>query len=471
MFRSLQIRIAFVATLSLLAFLVVTGLALDRAFKQSALQAVEDRLEAQLFGLLASVEENNTGELTFPDELGEPRFGQPGSGLVAYVADENGERVWSSKSLHGSDMAIIPWFGQGQRKFYQSYAGIKDDPYPFLYGYGVSWEVEDQRTVDYTFLVAESSRRFDQQLAVFRKVMINWLTVGAIVLLIAQLGVLRWALGPIRQLADDVRRVETGAIERLGRQYPSELLGLTDNINEFISNEKRQLVRYRNTLGDLAHSLKTPLAVISSMRHDDVQLLAEVDRMNQIVEHQLQRAAAQGRTTLAAPIPVKPIVDKLISSMQKVYSGKEINLELELDDGVRFFGEEGDLYEILGNLLDNAYKYAELRVGFLAQEIETEKETRPGLIIRIENDGAVVPKRLNDSVAERGVRVDESRPGQGIGLSVVADIVDSYGGTLKIEGHNGLTQVVVVIGAVGNLDDENSAETILNPPSSTEQSD
>jgi len=273
MLSSLQGRIVFVATLSLLAFLLVTGFSLDRAFRQSAVEAVRDRLEGQLFGLLASAEEDADGRLMFPDDLGEPRFSQPGSGLIGYVADEDGEKIWSSKSLHGSDMAVIPWFVQGERRFYQSYSNLADDPYPFLYGYGVSWEDGEDSTMDYTFLVAESSVRFDQQLSVFRGNLIKWLSIGALALIVVQLIVLRWALAPIRKVADDVRLIEQGELESLDNRYPSELLGLTSNINEFIANEKRQLTRYRNTLGDLAHSLKTPLAVVSGMAADDAPML------------------------------------------------------------------------------------------------------------------------------------------------------------------------------------------------------
>jgi len=320
MLRSLQGRIVFVATLSLLAFLLVTGFSLDRAFRQSAVEAVRDRLEGQLFGLLASAEEDEDGRLMFPDDLGEPRFSQPGSGLIGYVADEDGEKIWSSKSLHGSDMAVIPipWFAQGERRFYHSYSNLVDDPYPFLYGYGVSWEDGEESTMDYTFLVAESSVRFEQQRSVFRTNLIKWLSIGALALIIVQLIVLRWALAPIRKVADDVRLIEQGKLETLDNHYPSELLGLTNNINEFIANEKRQLTRYRNTLGDLAHSLKTPLAVVSGMATEDAPMLAQVDRMNKIIEHQLQRAAAQGRTTLAAPVNVRPIIDRILSSMAKV---------------------------------------------------------------------------------------------------------------------------------------------------------
>lgn len=447
MFRSLQGRIVSVATVSLIIFLLVTAWSLDRAFRQSAVEAVRDRLEGQLFGLLASAEEDQTGRLTFPEDLGEPRFGQPGSGLVAYVADEDGERVWSSKSLHGSDMAVIPWFAQGERRFYQSYANINDDPYPFLYGYGVSWEDGDSGTMDYTFLVAESSSRFDQQLSLFRRDLLKWLSIGALALIVVQLVVLRWALAPIRQVADDVRRVEKGELENLSNLYPSELLGLTDNINEFIANEKRQLSRYRNTLGDLAHSLKTPLAVIGSMPSADEAVRSQVDRMNQIVEHQLHRAAAQGRTTLATPIAVAPIVDKIMASMTKVYADRQLQLSVDVDPEIRFFGEEGDLYEILGNLIDNAFKYGDSKVLVQATETPTESENRTGLKVSISNDGLTIPDSLIRQVSSRGVRADQSRPGQGIGLAVVSDIVKSYGGTLDIRCDEGMTEVIVDVGA------------------------
>jgi len=446
MFSSLQGRIVFVATLSLLAFLLVTGFSLDRAFKQSAIEAVRDRLEGQLFGLLASAEEDADGRLMFPDDLGEPRFSQPGSGLIGYVADEDGDKIWSSKSLHGSDMAVIPWFAQGERRFYQSYSNMKDDPYPFLYGYGVSWEDGETSTVDYTFLVAESSVRFDQQLSIFRANLIKWLSIGAFALIVVQLIVLRWALAPIRKVEDDVRLIERGELETLNNRYPSELQGLTNNINEFIANEKRQLTRYRNTLGDLAHSLKTPLAVVSGMATGDEPMLTQVDRMNKIIEHQLQRAAAQGRTTLAAPILVRPIVERILASMAKVYSDRSIDVTLDIAAEVRFFGEEGDLYEILGNLIDNAFKYGRDQIEISAKEFQSQTEARTGFEFLVRNDGEAIPESLHETVAGRGVRLDQSQPGQGIGLAVVSDIVRSYAGKLDIRSVDGMTEVIILIG-------------------------
>jgi len=154
----------------------------------------------------------------------------------------------------------------------------------------------------------------------------------------------------------------------------------------------------------------------------------QVERMRQIVDYQLQRAATSGRTTLAKPVALRPTVQRLTVSLDKVYADRGIQCEIVIDDAVGFAGDQGDLMEALGNVLDNAYKWARGRVY-----VSASRDTAAGLVVKVEDDGPGVPAAQRTAVLQRGVRADEAVSGQGIGLAVVQDILRAYGGSLELE--------------------------------------
>jgi two-component system sensor histidine kinase PhoQ len=255
-----------------------------------------------------------------------------------------------------------------------------------------------------------------------------------VVLLLAQGFILRWGLRPLRTVTADLQQIEKGRTDRLDGHYPRELTGLTSSLNSLIEHSKVVQSRYRNSLDDLAHSLKTPLAILQSSCVDsnaaaDVNhaLVSEqVDRMDEIINHQLQRAAVSGRTTLAKPVPVSKVIERLRRSLDKVYREKQVTVELELDPSATFTGDEADLTEILGNLLENAYKYCDSKVRV---SVGTTTDNN-GVEISIEDDGPGIAPEQVDTVLQRGTRMDESVPGQGIGLSMANEIITVYGGQL-----------------------------------------
>jgi two-component system sensor histidine kinase PhoQ len=194
-------------------------------------------------------------------------------------------------------------------------------------------------------------------------------------------------------------------------------------------------MRYRNTLGDLAHSLKTPLAVLRGLtegRRDDDgvpgAVAEQVDRMDAIVRYQLQRTVSSGQGLLARPVAIAPAVAKVVRSLDKVYADKGVRVTVDVEEGLRYGCDEGDLLEVVGNLADNAYKWCRKEVA-----IEAAHDSRDGVLsIAVRDDGdGIAPDRI-DAVTRRGVRGDEREPGQGIGLGVVREIVESYGGSLSL---------------------------------------
>jgi two-component system sensor histidine kinase PhoQ len=422
---SLRARVTLAAALVLTVFVALTALALERAFEDSARTAMRERLFAQLYLVMAAAEVDETGTLQMPARLGEPRLNLPGSGLYARIGSAAGQTRWQSPSAVGLTLPSTPLTSPGAELFTRSALNGADH---FLAALTIEWEGANG-SVPLLFSVAEDTRPFLAQMQRYRHNLWSMLGVMAVLLLLMLLAALAWGLRPLGTVAREVRAIEGGKQERLTRNYPAELKRLTDNINALLHHERAQQARYKNAMADLAHSLKTPLAVLRSLggRGEYAQTIEEqVARMDNIVQYQLQRAATAGRSVLASPLPVAPVTDRLLATLQKVYRGKELNIHQSVDPRALFRGDEGDLMELLGNLLDNACKWAVAGVWLEARQ---EKGT---LRLSVEDDGPGIPPHQVERVLARGIRLDETTPGHGIGLPMVRDIVEAYDGKLEI---------------------------------------
>jgi two-component system sensor histidine kinase PhoQ len=230
----------------------------------------------------------------------------------------------------------------------------------------------------------------------------------------------------------EIHEVEEARRESLGGGYPRELAGVAGNLNALLIGERKRVARYRDTLGNLAHSLKTPLAVMRAEGATGT-VSAEIDRMSGIIDHQLKRAAASGGALLGqAPVEVAHVAAELRATLLRVYASKDLVIELAVAPGAQFIGDRGDLTELLGNLLDNACKWCRSRVRFSAT-IDESAGSRERLCLVVEDDGPGISAHNRARVGQRGVRADEKVPGHGLGLAMVHDTVDLYGGRLTIE--------------------------------------
>jgi len=429
---SLRARVVASAAAVLAVFIVLTSLALERAFRDTAQSAREERLLAQIFLLMAAAEAENDG-LVFPDTLAEARFSLPGSGLYARVFDGSNRLVWQSISAIGAaepgPMPLVP----GERRL--EFRTDGDGAGYLVEGFGVSWETGEVPR-SYVFVVAEDMTAFNEEVGRFRGSLAVWLGAMAILMLTALVLILAWGLTPLRRVATEVSAIESGAQAKILGHYPAEIRALTDNLNALLAHEQARQRRLDNALGDLAHSLKTPLAVIkgaigdTATEHPATPLIEEqLGRMDKIVAHQLQRARTSGLqgATLAPPLDVKRVAERLISSLSKVYRDKDVEVTLAVQETSQISGVEGDLMEMLGNLLDNAFKWCRSKV-----QIQGHIE-KGMLILAIEDDGPGIPPRDATRLLARGARADESVPGHGIGLAVAREICEAYGGRLTVE--------------------------------------
>ncbi len=432
---SLTTRLLIAGSIVLAAFLGITGYTLDHAFRDKAEQALQERLQAHTLGLIAAAELDTHGILHMPATLPETRYNHTGSGLYAQIARNDGKQTWRSPSMDDINETLISGVPPGDKRFRH---GVINGHERYAFALGVTFDLSEEMSEGFTFTVAEDMTNYYEQVADFRATLWSWLGGVALLLLTVQGLILRWSLAPLREVAEDLAAIEAGKQTQLEGRYPREMRGLTDNLNALLASQREHLERYRHTLGDLAHSLKTPLAVLrgelESAEHAAASTAAneQVQRMNDIVDYQLQRAATSGRLPLAAPVMAATLIRKVANSLGKVYADKRVDCRIKTADGARFNGDEGDLLELLGNLIDNAYKSCQRRVDIGAHIINPSSGTHPGLLLCIEDDGPGIAPDKARAVLQRGVRDDDHHPGHGIGLAIVQDILRVYGGKLTI---------------------------------------
>jgi len=442
---SIQSRLLVGFSILLFLFLGLTGVVLDRAFRESVEAGAAERLQLQIYVLLAAIDEDG-GEFFLLEDLREPRFGQMNSGLYGFVSSTQRGELWRSMSaldLQLENPAILMrTVPVGDNRFTRTLAAGGEEL--FILSYGILW---DDGVSEYNFSIMENSDPYYSEIAEFRASLWAWLGGVAVLLLILQVIFLRWGLSPLTRMANDLKMIETGESEQLQSGYPRELQGVTDNLNLLIKSERKQQERYRTTLGDLAHSLKTPLAVISGVtntirRQDDdavdsntrqkiATVEEQLDRMNQIVSYQLQRAVqSHGTRSLGRQVQIAPVLNKIIQALDKVYVNKQMQCDIDVDKQAVFHGDERDLMELLGNILDNAYKYGHRQLRVVVSTNQTA--AAPQLNLVIEDDGPGIDPQQRQFVLQRGARADTLAQGQGIGLAVVTDIVSSYGGLIDV---------------------------------------
>ncbi|MBV0933251.1 ATP-binding protein [Marinobacterium weihaiense] len=429
---SLRGRLLRASAIILPLVIVLAGLALLKAFHSSLENAEASQARLQVYLLLGSLEVKN-GRLSLPERVLEPGFSRPGSGVYGFIHGADQRIFWRSRSSLELPEVVVERLPSSALRPGQALFSHLPEQQLYLFQYPVVWETP---TGEMRFLISvlRKDEQVRSEMKAFSLQLLGWLSGICLVALLAQYFIMRWGLRPLDLLAGDLERIEAGEADALDGQYPLEVRGVTDSLNRLIESERKQRERYRNTLGDLAHSLKTPLAVIRGAGDEGLsqqayrqQVDEQVQRMQQIVQYQLARAVKSEGRTLAQALPVVPVVERLLGVMEKVYARQPKDIETRLDASAGFAGDERDLMELLGNLLDNAFKYGDSRV-------RVEVEQAGGVLrVAVSDDGLGVAPKQRQVILQRGARLDTTQaPGQGIGLAVALDIVSSYDGELEV---------------------------------------
>lgn len=421
---SIRARLLLGAALVLVAFMAGAGIAVQRAHADSVREVHYSRLQATVYLLLAHAEVDPSGALVMPQSFPEPRLSLPGSGLYASIFNVDRQEEWRSPSSVGMNPPFSRSVDTGQWHF-ENVEGPRTSYLAVTYA--VHWAA-GARPATLVLSVLEDEREFQHELNVFARTLWAWFGATCVLLLLAQLLLLQWGLAPLRRVAGEIRRIEGGEQERIEGRYPTELSGLTDNLNTLIQQERVRQTRYKEALSFLAHSLKTPLAVLHSALQEperlDVAVREQVARMDDIVQHQLGRAAAGGSSRFTKPVAVAPVFERIREALVKVYAEKGLAFVVDCPPDLAWRIPEGDLFEMMGNLMDNAAKWAKSRVVVRARREGTR------LRIQVDDDGPGFSDTT--SVLQIHVRGDERVPGHGVGLAVVNDLVASHHGELKL---------------------------------------
>ncbi|MEP0354479.1 MAG: ATP-binding protein [Paraglaciecola sp.] len=425
---SLRLRSFAAALLALLIFIPLTAVTLEKAFNSSLSQSMLEQLRVQSLTLISEFELDEIGESAImPEQLYNDEFNMPGSGLYAFIQSNNAT-LW--QSLSTLNWQLTPQFSPpkiGAEDFIEDFHMQKSY---FLYAYTAEFETS-QGYQPISFYILQDKQTFNVEKEKFATTLWNWLGLIALLLLILLLVSLNAALLPISRLNKQIRQAESGQLNRIDQTYPPELEKLKSSINNLLDTEQQQRSRYKNSLSDLAHSLKTPLAVLSGTRGLPPQANEPINQINLQIQRQLKRAVAGNTSSFEQATPMKPVVDKLFNAMTKVYADKQLLLTQTIQpQDIGFHGDVTDLMEILGNVLDNACKAAasQVKISVIAKQNT--------LNLTIEDDGPGIPEDKREHLLQRGTRLDSYKEGQGIGMAVVADLVAAYQGSLDINTGN-----------------------------------
>lgn len=429
--NSLKARVLFSTLLMTIVMLPVIGLTLTNAFDQQLSIAMKNELTAYSYSILTVAEVDNS-ELLMPEYLLENQFNISQSGLYALInslpkKSFSAKALWQSQSLLTLPLKtlsaeFIPSPKIGENIF--SVITLEGRKH-LLYSFSVSFS-DNAQPFPITLHLIKDQKEFLLALSDFKQQLWSWLIFLMLVFIVIQVAWLLWTLKPLKVLAHELTTIEQGKKNTLDAHYPLELQQVTSQLNTLLLTEQNQRKRYRNALADLAHSLKNPLAVMQSEASLSKQVHQQISLINNIIEHQLKRAQSAGESSWHLGVEVKPLLDKLIASLMKVYQDKQLRFNVNVDNKALFKGDEADLMEMLGNLADNASKAAKSTVAV------TVKVNNKQLTITVEDDGVGIESSQQQAILARGTRADTYHAGHGIGLAIVRDLVSSYQGQLSL---------------------------------------
>lgn len=415
----LQTRLTLTSLAVLGVFLTVSGAMLTQGFNANIRASADAQMRLVVYGLLGSAVASGSG-ISFPASLPEPRLDQRGSGLYARLLDSSGKVVWQSPSWVEAGLeAFEPTLPAASGSFL-----FKDRAARFELLYGFIWESDVDR--GYTLHVLSDAEPFRMREEAFRDTLVAGLGLSAAIFLGIQFLVLVQGLAPIRRMSEAIGEIESGRREGLGEDYPPELLGLATRLDAYIHHERELQRRYKSAVDDLAHSLKTPLSVLSaevesSSLTGNPAVQSALTQMRHLIRDRLSRVRL--RPVLGRRCKVTPVLDRLASVMDRLYPGKEFTREVEAGFSVAM--TESDLMELFGSLMENAFRLARSRVV-----IASEKGAK--FHLRVHDDGPGIAESERQRVLSRGARADTAHGGEGLGLAIAVDIMSSYGGALAI---------------------------------------
>jgi signal transduction histidine kinase len=438
--RSIAKRLFFSAALLSFVILLVAGLVLSTIYRRTAEANFDERLGVYLHELIADIATPGDDSRTGPGQLGEPQFELALSGWYWQITrlDVPKPEIRSSRSLFAAKLPRLADSGvaAGADGARRGYAKGPDDRVLRM----------RERIIDtgdqgiYLVQVAATTEQIEAQISRFEFDLVITFAVLALALVVSAAAQLRYGLKPLWQLQEGVVAIRRGEAEKIEGDFPQDLAPLASELNLLIDANRDVVERARIQVGNLAHALKTPLSVIvNEAAVDPGPLAAKVEEqaavMRDQVSYYLNRARAAVRArTLGGATEVAPAVEALVRTFEKIYTERAIGFTASVPGTIRFQGERQDFEEMVGNLVDNASKWARHAVAIrIAPEPWRNLSERRFFRVTIDDDGPGLAAGLRQAALSRGKRLDETKPGSGLGLSIVADLASLYGGHLSLE--------------------------------------
>lgn len=436
---SLAVRLMLSAIAIMLVVLTLVGLVLSGLYRNAAERSFDRRLDIYLKTIVAELANAAPGQLPQPQAMADPLFLFPNSGWYWQVAKVGGgpQDHRTSPSLPSGMLPIL------------SEMGVEAPPGRMRQGYAAGPLGETLRAVErdldlgkderFVVSVAAVSSELEEEISAFNLVLVGTLVVLAIAFLVVVLIQVRYGLRPLARISQALAAVRSGKTERLDGAYPEEIAPLVREVNMLVDANREIVERARTHVGNLAHALKTPLSVLmneAGTRDDPLAVLVrdQAGVMRDQVTHHLERARMAARVSVVAGLcEVTPVVTSLARTMEKINRARDIAIDVKVVDDVRFRGERQDIEEMVGNLIDNACKWASTRV-----EVEVcigrgrSVSDRVFFHVIIDDDGPGLDPARRADVGRRGRRLDESKPGSGLGLSIVQELATLYGGRFDL---------------------------------------
>ncbi|MCW8348564.1 ATP-binding protein [Vibrio sp. ZSDZ65] len=418
---SLKTRLLLAATLWLSVMTIAAGIMIPGLVREYLVQDLETQLGRSMDEIAANLETNKQGNLVLTARLSDPRFNQPYSGLYWRINTDSD--TLRSRSLWDKNIS------EEERAHTTSYYGAKDEKLVTIKRTIFLPDISDGVTI----LIAQDEAPIDKALHVLTNqvwVLLGIMVVGILSLVVAQVS---WSLRPLTKMQKELKMLRNGERQSLDEQYPKEIAPLVNDLNALIFHYQELLARARNHAGNLSHALKTPLSILKNEQanlseEDRDRLAPALLQIQSQIDYHLGRARMAGAMNILS-VKSNPSerVDAISLAFDKVYAEREIILINELDTELFVSVEKTDLDEMLGNLIENAYKWGKSLVRVHSATLSDNM-----IQIIIEDDGIGIPEEQCRSVIKRGVRLDETTPGTGLGLNIVSEMAHGYRGELVL---------------------------------------
>jgi signal transduction histidine kinase len=437
--NSLALRLFIWATAWTVVILIITGVALSTLYRHAVERAFDRRLDVYLRTLVADVASPEEGADKYPQSIGEPLFDLPLSGWYWQVTrlDTAAPEVHASRSLWDSTLPRLPdEKSAADAEYRQGYAKGPEDQELRL----VERDIDLGTDGRYLIAVAGDASEIDDETGSFERTIVITFTALTLALLLTTALQVRFGLAPLARISESLAAIRSGRAERLRGEFPVEIAPLARETNALIDANREIVERARTHVGNLAHALKTPLSVIvneAAARGNDplaYKVLEQTDIMRDQVARQLERARLAARSAVVGTsVEVPPVVTALARTMEKLYRARDIAIAIDVPEHARFHGEQQDLEEMVGNLVDNGCKWAQSRVAIEVMADQPLADgAKPRVRIIVDDDGPGLSPAEREQVALRGQRLDETKPGSGLGLSIVVELAGLYGGVLTL---------------------------------------